>query len=254
MIARAIQASERAVIPYLTAGLPDLETTGRLLEALASSGAPLIELGLPFSDPMADGPVLQEASYRALKAGFTLDAFCAHLREWTIASPVPLVVMSYLNPLMRQGLEATLARLSECGLYGVIIPDLPKDAGEIFTLSEAYGLDLIRLAAPTTTEGRLREILPVCRGFVYAVAFKGVTGARQSLPATLPSQVRRIKALTDLPVCVGFGVSLPSQVTEILREADGVIVGSHLMQALLEDGDPVAALQRTYAALREGGD
>ena len=249
MIEHAIRRTPKAVIPYITAGLPDLDTTGEIIQALSEAGAAAIEIGLPFSDPMADGPVLQKASQMAISAGFTMEAFAAHLRDWSSLVAVPLIIMSYINPIMRHGLKKTLTGFAEAGIQGVIIPDLPSDAREIFDLCDAIGIDLIRLVAPTTTPKRHVEVLSQCSGFVYAVSVKGVTGARQDLPEEISFQVQRIKSMTDLPVCVGFGISTAEQVTDMLAFADGVIVGSFLMERIMNASDPAGAAHEAFAGL-----
>ncbi len=249
MISKAILESRRAVIPYVTAGLPDMKTTGRIIQALDRAGAAAIEIGVPFSDPMADGPVLQQASQRAIGAGFKMEALFEHLPHWAAVCRVPLIIMSYINPLMRHGLAPTLRRLKTSGVSGVIIPDEPADAGILFGLAQDAGLDLIRLVAPTTPADRQREIVAQCRGFVYAVAVKGVTGARTIMPPELQDNVRAVKALTDLPVCVGFGVGSAAQVDAILGFADGAIVGSFLMERLMQAEDPEAAAAEVMRAL-----
>ncbi len=249
MIAEAVRANKKAVIPYVTAGLPDLDTTGEIVRALGDAGAAAIEIGIPFSDPMADGPVLQKASHRALKAGFTLEGLLPRLAKWSASVSAPLIVMSYINPLMRRGLAETLARLSDSGIQGVIVPDLPCDASGIHEMCRDIGMDLIRLVAPTTSEERRREVVSQCSGFVYAVTVKGVTGARSSLPAEVRRQVKSIKSLTDLPVCTGFGVSTAAQVEEMLSFADGVIVGSHLMARVMEAKEPVEEAGNTLKIL-----
>jgi len=243
MISQAIRKSKRAIIPYVTAGLPDIQTTGRIVQALDTAGAAAIEIGIPFSDPMADGPVLQQASKRAIDAGFKMEALFEHLPEWSALSKAPLIIMSYINPLMRSGLASTLRRIKACGVGGVIIPDEPADAGRLFELTQDAGIDLIRLVAPTTPVDRQRQIVSQCQGFVYAVAVKGVTGARTTMPPELKDNVRAIKSLTDLPVCVGFGVAGAAQVDAILGFADGAIVGSFLMERLMQAEDPLAAVR-----------
>jgi tryptophan synthase alpha chain len=238
-ITDAIRNSRRAIIPYVTAGLPDIKTTGKIIKALADAGAAAIEIGIPFSDPMADGPVLQKASKMALDAGFKMDALFDCLPEWASTLSIPLIVMSYLNPLMHRGLSATLKKLKTSGIAGVIIPDEPSDASELFRLSQSAGLDLIRLVAPTTSIERQKEVLSQCSGFIYAVSVKGVTGARKALPEEVQAQVPQLRSLSDLPVCVGFGVSSKEQIDEILQFADGVIIGSYLMDRLMKAADPV---------------
>jgi len=252
MIAQSIQSHRKAVIPYVTAGLPDLEATGRIIEALADTGAAAVEIGIPFSDPMADGPVLQRAAHKALQAGFRMDALMERLDGWSAGLGIPLIVMSYINPLMRRGLKETLAGLRDSGVRGVIIPDLPRDADRIFADCRDLGLDLIRLLAPTTVSERATEVLSQCSGYVYAVSVKGVTGQRRTMPEGIGDQVASIKALTDLPVCVGFGVSRASQVNELLGFADGVIVGSFLMQRIMNAHDPVQAAQDALRRLMNG--
>lgn len=252
MIAQSIRNHHRAVIPYVTAGLPDLDATGRIISALADAGAAAIEIGIPFSDPIADGPVLQRASHKALQGGFRMDAFMEHLDDWSAMIDIPLIVMSYINPLMRRGLNETLERLGGGGVRGVIIPDLPRDAGRIFADCRDIGLDLIRLVAPTTVSARAKEILSQCSGYVYAVSVNGVTGQRTSMPEGIHDQVASIQALTDLPVCVGFGISRASQVNELLGIADGVIVGSFLMQRVMNAHDPVQAAQDALRKLTVG--
>jgi tryptophan synthase alpha chain len=238
-ITDAIRNTKRAIIPYVTAGLPDIETTGKIIKALADAGAAAIEIGIPFSDPMADGPLLQKASKTALDAGFKMDALFERLPEWASTLSIPLIVMSYINPLMHRGLEATLKKLKSSGIAGVIIPDEPSDASELFNLTRSTGLDLIRLVAPTTSIERQKEVVSQCSGFIYAVAVKGVTGARKALPEEVQAQVAQLRSLSDLPVCVGFGVSSKEQVNGILRFADGVIIGSYLMERIMNSDDAV---------------
>jgi len=240
MISDAIRKKSPAVIPYITAGLPDIETTGKIIRSLTQAGAAAIEIGIPFSDPMADGPILQKASCRAIKAGFDMDELLDNLNTWTASVDIPLIIMSYINPLMRKGLPETLKQFNEKGVQGVIIPDMPSNGAEVFDLSTATGIDLIRLVAPTTTLERQKEVVSQCRGFVYAVSVKGVTGARKALPEEVMRQVETIKAMTDLPVCVGFGVSSAAQVKDLSDFAHGVIVGSYLMDKVMNALDPVA--------------
>lgn len=249
MIKNAIRKTSKAVIPYITAGLPGLDATGEIIRALSKAGAAAIEIGLPFSDPMADGPVLQKASNMALNNGFTLKGLMEHMGDWSASIDIPLIVMSYINPIMRHGMKETLTGFADRGIQGVIIPDLPSDAREIYELCSATGIDLIRLVAPTTTPARQVEVLSQCSGFVYAVSVKGVTGARQALPEEVSSQVQRIKTMTDLPVCVGFGVSTAEQVTDMLGFADGVIVGSCLMERIMNASSPAAAAREAFTGL-----
>ncbi len=173
MITEAIRAKEKAIIPYVTAGLPDLDTTGEILKALDEAGAAAIEIGIPFSDPMADGPVLQKASHTALQAGFCMDGLLSRMTEWSSSVKAPLIIMSYINPIMRRGIRETSTRFKESGVQGIIIPDMPLDGSEIYALCRDSGLDLIRLVAPTTPLPRQKEVVSQCSGFVYAVTVKG---------------------------------------------------------------------------------
>lgn len=238
-ISESIRNTKRAVIPYVTAGLPDIQTTGKIIKALSDAGAAAIEIGIPFSDPMADGPVLQKASKAALDAGFRMDALFEHLPEWASSISTPLIIMSYINPLMRRGLEMALTKLKASGIAGVIIPDEPSDAQGLFKTTQSCGLDLIRLVAPTTSVERRKEVVSQCSGFIYAVSVKGVTGARKALPEEVQTQVAQLRELSDLPVCVGFGVSSKKQVDDMLQFADGVIMGSYLMERIMDSDDAV---------------
>lgn len=252
MITRAIRDQKKAIVPYVTAGLPDLEETGRILLALEEAGAAAIEIGIPFSDPMADGPVLQKASHLALQAGFRMDELLGRLQGWSGMLHTPLIVMSYINPLMRKGLRQTLASLERSGVKGVIIPDLPRDAAMIHADCRELGLDLIRLVAPTTGRERQEEVITQCGGFVYAVSVKGVTGQRAAFPPELKSQVSLIREFTDLPVCIGFGVSTAAQVDDLHSFADGVIVGSFLMGGIMNSDDPARAAHDAFTCLLNG--
>ncbi len=253
MIAKSIRDHKKALIPYVTAGLPDLDTTGKVLLALQDAGAAAIEIGIPFSDPMADGPVLQKAAFMALQAGFRMEELQDRLKGWSTMLDIPLVVMSYINPLMRRGLAQTLRNLKDSGVKGAIIPDLPRDAGAVYDDCRGMGMDLIRMVTPATGPSRMKEVLSQCGGFVYAVSIKGVTGTRSELPVEVGSQVRSIKDMTDLPVCVGFGVSSAAQVNDLLVHADGVIVGSFLMNRLMDSAEPARAAYETLRGLLDGG-
>lgn len=251
MISETIKNTPRAIIPYITAGLPSLDKTGEIIKILSRSGAAAIEIGLPFSDPMADGPVIQKASKMAIDAGFSLDGFFCHLNGWCTSTHTPIIVMSYINPVMRRGIYETMDRLKACGVSGLIVPDLPTDPTDIFDISSTIGLDIIRLVAPTTKTDRIRQILDQCMGFVYAVSVKGVTGAREDIPDGLKQQVKSIKSMTDLPVCVGFGVSKKEHVDDILTFADGVIVGSYLIENIIGSPNPTGAVRKAFSRLIE---
>jgi tryptophan synthase alpha chain len=228
----------RALVPYFVAGDPSLEVTRALVEEAGARGADLIELGLPFSDPLADGPTIQRAGARALAGGVSLVKLLSAIAG--VKTSAPLVLMSYLNPLHRYGLDAVARDLVAAGFSGLIVPDLPVDeSGPLARASQAAGLDLVQLAAPTSGPARLRRIAQASRGFVYLVPLTGITGERSALPADLVALVRDLRAVTTRPICVGFGISTPAHVAEVVRHADGAIVGSAIVR-LIEtlEGDP----------------
>jgi tryptophan synthase alpha chain len=222
---------ERALIPYFTAGDPALGTTRELLEEAAGQGADLLELGVPFSDPLADGPVIQRASQRALARGVTLSRVLELVREARGAVSVPLVLLTYYNPILAFGLKAFAVTAVDAGVDGVIVPDLPpEEAGPLDREARAAGLDLIHLVAPTSPPARIRTIARRSRGFVYAVSLTGVTGARAELPPELTDYLRDLRSVTTKPICVGFGISTPEQVRALAPYVDGVIVGSAIVR------------------------
>jgi tryptophan synthase alpha chain len=219
------------LIPFITAGDPDLETTGQLLVELARAGASLIELGVPFSDPMADGPVIQRASERALKRGFGIREVLNIIEQ---ARPsmedVPIVLFSYFNPLLQYGLERLSREAMRAGVDGVLVTDLvPEEAEEFSGLLRARGLDMIFLVAPTSTDARLALVAERASGFIYAVSRAGVTGARLDVSNDAERLVRRVRKVSDLPVAIGFGISNAEQVAETWRYADAAVVGSALV-------------------------
>ncbi len=230
----------RALIPYFTAGDPSLEVTRLLVEEAAARGADLIELGLPFSDPLADGPTIQRAGSRALAGGVSLAKLLPVVAALRGQVPAPLVLMTYLNPLHRYGLEAAARELAAAGFAGLIVPDVPpEESGPLDRAARAAGLDLVFLAAPTSGPERLRRIARQSRGFVYLVALTGITGERPELPPDLVALVRDLRAVTTKPICVGFGISTPAQVAEVVRCADGAIVGSAIVRMVENlQGDP----------------
>jgi len=235
-IARAFteaKADDRAAfVPFLMGGDPTLETTVDLVVALAEAGADVVELGVPFSDPMADGPVNQAAAERALAAGATLERLLSTVAEVRSRTDVPIVLFSYANPIVRYGFERFAEHAAACGVDGVLVVDLPLEEardGWIPAL-DRHGLDPIFLLAPTSTTERIRALRRAARGFVYFVSRTGVTGERQELPRELARQVRAARKGTGRPVAVGFGVSTPEQVAAVSRIADGVVVGSALVR------------------------
>lgn len=233
--------NEKALIPYLMAGDPYLERTEEIVLEMARAGADIIELGVPFSDPIADGPVIQRAAERALKWKTTLKNILQLVQNIRNKSDVPIVLMTYYNPLLKSGNGDIFEGLSLSGVDGVIIPDLPPEEGAlVMEASRRNGVDWILLAAPTTPAGRLRELSRETRGFLYYVSLTGITGA--SLPdlGDIEEKLKGIRRLTDKPVAVGFGISTPEQVSALSGMADGVIVGSaivRLMELRAEDPD-----------------
>ena len=227
----AARAGGRAVlIPFITAGDPSLAATADLAEALAGAGADLLEIGVPFSDPLADGPTIQRASERALANGVTLRAILGTLPEVRRRADIPIVLMSYLNPVLRHGLARFAREAREAGADGVILSDLPvEEAAEARAACEAAGLDLVFLAAPTSGRARLARIAEASRGFIYAITRTGVTGAREELPRGVRDLVAAIRAVTSKPVALGFGISTPEQVRAAAQHADGVVVGSAIV-------------------------
>lgn len=226
-----------AFIPFLTHGFPTPGDTPRLLERLAEAGADVIELGVPFSDPLADGPTLQRAGWRALEQGITLGRTLDLVAEVSRDLP-PLVLFTYLNPLLRLGVDRFLERAEEAGAAGLLITDLPVGVhpGLEARLGGA-GLDLVPLAAPTTAPERVERIGRHASGFLYYIARLGVTGAREEMAADLPERVAELRRLVRLPVAVGFGISRPEHARAVARAADGVVVGSALMAALERDDE-----------------
>ncbi len=232
-----------ALMPYFTIGFPDYKTSLEVIEACVHAGADLIELGMPFSDPLADGRTIQHSMQVALKNGVTvqrcLEAVKA-LRSRGIE--IPLVLMGYINPILAYGLKKFALEASHAGASGFIIPDYPpEEAGELQKLCQAYGLDLVFLLPPNSAEERIHFVAQQSQGFVYLVSVMGTTGARQALPSELAEFVGRVRAHTDKPLAVGFGISTPQQAAAIGQIVDGVIVGSALLKAAGQAGDPVKA-------------
>lgn len=242
---------EKGLIPFVTAGYPNLETTRRLVLAMAESGADLIELGVPFSDPLADGPVIQRASQGALDAGTTLAGILALVAELRRETSVPLVLMSYFNPILSFGLGLLMSAAARAGADGLIIPDLPlEEAGPVLTLADEYGVDLIPLVAPTSTPRRIAAIAGQARGFVYCVSVTGVTGTRAGHSEKLAGVCRTVRAHTGLPVAVGFGIAQDAQVRALAPHADALIVGSAVVD-LIQSGDESGSVGRVRSLVLE---
>lgn len=243
-------AGRRALVCYVTAGHPDPERSVELLRALEGAGADVLEVGLPFSDPMADGPVIQASSQRALQHGVTFDTTLELISRARLS--VPVVLFSYLNPLLAAGPDA-LARAADAGAHGVLVTDLPVGADPEREAWLGGGpLAFVRLVAPTTPPARMAEIARHGSGFVYLISRLGVTGARDHLPADLPRTVATLRAATTLPICVGFGVSRPEHARAIGTMADGVVVGSAIVRAADSDVAQAAALARSLREALDG--
>jgi tryptophan synthase alpha chain len=231
------KTSRKALIPYVTVGYPSIEATLEVVPLLAKNGADIVELGIPFSDPLADGVTIQRSSFNALQKGVNTKICLDVARRLREKVPVPLVFMTYYNPVFHYGLEEFCSACVGAGVDGLIIPDLPPQEGaDLEAITKKQGLDLIYLLAPTSTEERIKLVGQRSRGFIYLVSVTGVTGARDRLPADLAAFVARVKKIARQPLCVGFGISTPSQAKRVARLADGVIVGSRIIQ-LMEDGD-----------------
>jgi tryptophan synthase alpha chain len=231
-IAAAFSGPRAALMPYLMGGFPDLPASLEVGRAYVDAGADLVELGVPFSDPLADGPAIQAAGHRALAGGATLE----HVLE-EVAAPlserVPVVLMCYANPILARGLDAVAASLAGHGVSGLIVPDLPAaEAAELRAACDRAGVALVPLVAPTTPPDEARRIAHAARGFVYVVSVTGVTGERTALPPELGEVVERVRGAASVPAAVGFGVATPEQAAEVGRIADGVIVGSRLVRAI----------------------
>lgn len=250
VFARLRTEGRPAFMPFVVGGDPDLRTTARAVEMLADSGADLIELGVPFSDPVADGPTNQRAYQRALAGGTGPAQVLDLVRSLRGRLELPITLLSYYNPLLQYGPATFCGHAVDAGVDGVIVPDLPPDeADELLDPARAAGLDTIFLLSPTSTDARIRLVAGRSTGFIYCVSLTGVTGAREHLSGEVETLVGRIRAHTTLPVCVGFGVSTPEQAREVGAAADGVIVGSAIV-ALLERPDGLARARELAGAIR----
>ena len=230
------QPGRVALIPYITVGYPSIEATLKVVPLLASSGCDIVELGIPFSDPLADGATIQKASFYALQNGITLKLCFEVAKQLSQMVEIPLVFMTYFNPVFSYGLEEFCNACTRSGIEGLIIPDLPPEEGsELEAITQRQSLDLIYLLAPTSTEERIRLIAERSRGFIYLVSVTGVTGVRDRLPTNMEAFVAKVRKLVAQPLCVGFGISTPEQAGQVARIADGVIVGSRIIQLMETD-------------------
>lgn len=246
---------DAALVPFIVAGDPDLETTRRLILELERRGADLIEIGVPFSDPMADGPANQRSLARGLGAGASIAAILSMVGEIRTQSELPIILYGYYNPIFHYGCEQLCADAARAGIDALLVVDLPpEEAGELKRPARASGLDIIQLLAPTTPIERSRKIARSASGFLYYVSVTGVTGARTHLDSDLSAHIRELRSVTDLPIGVGFGISTPAQAAEVARIADAVVVGSAislLIEAHAASGDVIAAVGVLVGAMKD---
>jgi len=236
----------KALIAYVTVGYPSIEATLEVVPLLASSGCDIVELGIPFSDPLADGATIQKASFHALKNGITPQLCLEVARQLSQTVEIPLVFMTYFNPVFSYGLEKFCGACTSSGITGLIIPDLPPEEGpELEAVTQRRGLDLIYLLAPTSTEERIKLVAERSRGFIYLVSVAGVTGARENLPSNLETFVAKVRKVATQPLCIGFGISTPEQARQVAQIADGVIVGSRIIQFMETDESMVSVADFT---------
>lgn len=235
--------NEAAFVPYLTAGFPDMKSFMKNLETVCKSGADIVEVGYPFSDPVADGPTIQHSSQVALEKGITLKSVLSELSTQTLEKP--LVLMSYLNPVVAYG-ESIWQDLKKAGFAGIIIPDMPlEEATGWCERAEKEGISLVLLVTPVSPDERIKKITDSSRGFIYCVSISGTTGTRDTLPEDLLDFVKRVKSVTQTPVSVGFGISTPEQAGHVSTVADGVIVGSRIIRAV-DNNEDIGSLVRDF--------
>lgn len=236
----------RALIPFVVAGQAEL---GQLVEG----GADLIELGIPYSDPLADGPVIQQAAQKALDQGMNLDSVFRMAKAFTAEHHTPLVLFTYFNPVLRRGISRFCEEAAQAGVKGLIVPDLPlEEAGDVQAACREHGLAWVPLVAPTSSKERRQRIAQAADSWIYLVATTGVTGARAQLAADLATSIQELKAVTDKPIAVGFGISTPEQAAEVIRlGADAVVVGSALVRLIEEGGSPAAYLGKLKQAITQ---
>ncbi len=228
--------NKKAFIAFLTAGDPDFETSLECFRAVVRGGADLIEVGIPFSDPIAEGPVIQEADIRALSSGMTTDKVFDLVKELRKETDIPIVFMSYINPIFHYGADKFFKKAAEAGADGAIVPDMPyEEKGELLETAEKYGLDIISMIAPTSDQ-RIKMIAEEAKGFIYVVSSLGVTGVRSEINTDIGSMVKVIKENTDVPAAIGFGISTPEQAKKMAEAADGVIVGSAMVKIVAAEG------------------
>ena len=232
------QTGRKALIPYLMAGDPSLDATKQFVSELEEAGADIIELGVPFSDPLADGPVIQRAHERALQKGISLKKVIALVKEIRQSSHIPLILMTYYNPVFKFGVETFIKEAADSGVDGVIIPDLiPDEAHDFISVARKHKIDTIFLLAPTSTLERIKRVVKVSTGFIYYVSITGITGAKLAIGDPMKDTLKLIKSNTNKPVAVGFGISNPEEAAEISKLAEGVIIGSAIVRLIAEGKD-----------------
>ncbi|PPS42647.1 tryptophan synthase subunit alpha [Chroococcidiopsis sp. TS-821] len=233
-----------ALIPFITAGDPDLDTTAEALRVLDAAGADMIELGVPYSDPLADGPVIQAAASRALQKGTRLEQVLEIVREVSPTLRSPIILFTYYNPILNRGIETFLQQIADAGVAGLVVPDLPLEEAEgLLKPAQEVGIEVILLVAPTSSPERIAAIARASQGFIYLVSVTGVTGMRSQMEARVPELLQQIRSYTDKPIGVGFGISAPEQARQVRNAgADAVIVGSAIVKRLA-DGNPQLGLQ-----------
>jgi len=243
--ARLKEEQRKALVVYLTAGDPSLPITETLIHELDCAGVDIVEVGMPFSDPTADGPAIQAASQRALQQGVTLESVLRMVESVRRRSDIPVVLFGYYNPIYRYGCEHFSARASAVGVDGILLVDLPpEESGELRRYTDQAGIDFISLIAPTTNDARIAEIASRAKGFLYYITVTGVTGTARPDPSAVAQDVQRIRHFSDLPVVAGFGISTPDQAAEIAPLADGIVIGSAVVRIIAEHQGEAALLQR----------
>ena len=249
------QPGHVALMPYVTIGYPSIDATLKVVPLLESNGGDIVELGIPFSDPLADGATIQKSSFHALQKGVTLKLCLEVAKELRQKVSIPLVFLTYFNPVFSYGLEEFCIACAKSGIDGLIVPDLPPDeSSELESITQKKGLDLIYLLAPTSTEERIRLVAERSRGFIYLVSVTGVTGVRERLPADLETFVARVRKIATQPLCVGFGISTPQQARQVARIADGVIVGSRIVQLMEPEDNFMSPVSNFIKGLRSALD
>ncbi len=246
-------AGHKAFIAFITGGDPDIETTEQLILAMAESGTDLIEIGIPFSDPIAEGVVIQEASARALQNGCTTDKLFEMVSRVRQKTSVPLLFMTYLNPIIGYGKEKFLSRCSDCGINGIIVPDLPfEEKDELADICKITGIDLISMITPTSTE-RIAMIAPEATGFIYCVSSLGVTGIRSNISTDIGKMIEQVRQISNIPCAIGFGISTPEQAGEMAKLADGIIIGSAIVKIVAKYGkNSIEPVSQYIRSIKQG--